>query len=992
MAQMLQSGGDDSAQKDMLTFFSTLANFNQDPMSLVELWKQLAVLKDAEQQKFFLSMVNNLVQNKQSLDGLNDLILKIQSDAKLFPILAAECAHPPYPAINTIRKWLAGNEFETKYQTFSMRPYGGRRFDFGFNRQEFDSQKLKFIGVDQSLFTANLADTLEKEIRKNRHLSVRALRQSFTELKEKNPLDKEQKLALLCVCIEMLARTTAQFDQGTPPVRISQELNTTQIMALYAMLTNPNHKLISEIDTGEGKSRIMMILAACQVAQGKTVDFMTSDMPLAERDYLAYNAFFSALGIRTSLISLNTPKQLYQKGGVNFSDNSQLLLLRNKSDINLAPFAYLEEKEEQRCLLVDEVDKFKHDKSQDSYNYASKSKKLSGFIWIYPFLVDFIRQTLEENPDTEFDVKKMKLTDKLVDFIAVHDKDDLHKSSAANLKQHHENQLITWLNAAHTALHMQVDNDYKVTENTDAKLFAVRDIDGYTRYTRKVLVLDNGRPVEGSTFSDGVHQCLCAIENQKAGKEEFVIQPENSTQRSSYPVSFMAQYEKGQIFGVSGTTRREGPSSNKAINYENYDYFRVPRQKTLLREDKKVWVAKDKTQQLEFVKRSIIEKLSRAPRWPILLICKNDQQSKEIYEALTADKELMKLVAKHTRVHGLTEKNDEFTAIAEAGEPGCLTVSTAGMFSRGVDINAAKLLVLAAYVPTLEDEIQIKGRTGRFGKPGEYRMIPDLSDPDCPLKGSTNNIHNEIDKVQKRTALNAVCREEMSKLYADFLEDTHQVFLKSLADKPKLEQLKLLEIWQKYLNDLQKDWDAQKEPLLKAIEASKKEEFTKVFNTFTTKWKISASTFIKDKKSNFNSDKANTIYDAIQNQQGFFKAKRQAIKVQRRYDPADDGQACIYSSLFAQELAILRGERALFADFHAWREGRGDLFPDLMATLRGERPLFANLRATISRLIAELKEWWANKPVETPTYDFDDEQLLSQEEEVDFTDYGMGGL
>ena len=989
LLQILQSGDDEVAQNDMLMFFALLANFNPDPMGLVSLWEKLVTLANAEQQKFFISLVNSLIQNKQSLDGLDELILKVTNDDILFQKLAAQCTHPPYPAIKTIDQWLSGDEFETKYQIFSKRPYGKRRFDFAFIRQEFDNQKVKFSESVQPLFTDDLATTFEEEIRKNRSISVQDLQKSFLALKEKDRLSNEQKQTLLCVCIEMLARTTSQFDHGVPPRLISQELNTTQIMALYAMLTNPNHKLISEIDTGEGKSRIMMILAACQVAQGKTVDFMTSDMQLAERDYLTYNAFFCALGIRTSLISLNTPKQLYQKGGVNFSDNSQLLLLRNKSDINLDPFAYLDENEEHRCLLVDEADKFQHDKSQDSFNYATKSKKLNGFIWIYPFLVDFVRQTLEENPKAEFDIQKMNLTDKFVDFIAIHDKDDMHKASIASLKNNQENQLITWLNAAYKALQMKEDNDYKVTENTEAKLFAVRDVDGYIRYTRKVLVLDNGRPVEGSTFSDGVHQCLCAIENEKAGKEAFVIPSENVTQRASYPVSFMANYEKGHIFGVSGTTRSEGPTANKAINYENYDYLRVPRQKELRREDKKVWAAKDKAQQLAFIKESILEKLRRTPPWPVLLICKNDEQSKEIYEALIADKQLMSVVANHTRVHGLTEKDDEIAAIAEAGKPGYLTVSTAGMFSRGVDINAAELLVLAAYVPTPEDEIQIKGRTGRFGKPGEYRMIPNVSDTDCHLNGRTYNIHNEINKAQKGRALKAVCHEEISKLYADFLEDTHQVFLTSLAKKPKLEQLQFLETWQKYLDNLQKDWDAQKDSLLKAIETNKKEEFATLFETFTEKWKTNIGVFIKDEKSNFNADKANITYDALKNQQQFFKAKRQPIKVQRSYDRADDGQACIYSSLFAQTRATLRGDRAFFADIQARKEGRGALFPDLMATLRGERPLFANLRATISRLIAELKVWWANKPVVTPVFDVDEEVTFSEDTEDDVR-FGMG--
>jgi hypothetical protein len=79
--------------------------------------------------------------------------------------------------------------------------------------------------------------------------------------------------------------------------------------------------------------------------------------------------------------------------------------------------------------------------------------------------------------------------------------------------------------------------------------------------------------------------------------------------------------------------------------------------------------------------------------------------------------------------------------------------------------------------------------------------------------------------------------------------------------------------------------------------------------------------------------------------------------VLKSYDPADDGQARIYSSLFAQTIATIKGERAIFANFKAWKDARGEIFPDFKAAIRGERPLFANLRATISQLIASLKQW-----------------------------------
>ncbi len=220
-----------------------------------------------------------------------------------------------------------------------------------------------------------------------------------------------------------------------------------------------------------------------------------------------------------------------------------------------------------------------------------------------------------------------------------------------------------------------------------------------------MFVLDNGRPSVGSSFSDGVHQCLCAKANIEAGRENFVILPENETQRSSYPVTFMASYQKGATFGVSGTTRSAAPKSSKEINYEGYDYLSVPREKKLLREDKNTWLAKDQDQQILFLKQAIKEKLRNGR--PTLLICKDDNQSRELHEALIADNELMSLIQKVQHVHGLTESKDEKEAINNAGLERVITISTAGMFGRGVDINADHLFVVAAYVPTLEDEQQI---------------------------------------------------------------------------------------------------------------------------------------------------------------------------------------------------------------------------------------------------------------------------------------------
>jgi hypothetical protein len=235
---------------------------------------------------------------------------------------------------------------------------------------------------------------------------------------------------------------------------------------------------------------------------------------------------------------------------------------------------------------------------------------------------------------------------------------------------------------------------------------------------------------------------------------------------------------------------------------------------------------------------------------------------------------------------------------------------------------------------------------------------------DYSIRGGYN-IDNEIDRIQKNMALQAVNQEEITKLYACFLENMHQNFLENYTTTAETDQLNLLlESWKAYLSEVQKDWDIERVKLLSLIEQHDKEQqFADGFSQFASKWEKELTTAVnKENSVSFSSDKPTMVYSAVTQQQSFFKETKRPIKTQKEYDVSDDGQARIYSTLFAQERAVLRGERCWFADFHAWQEGRGSLFPDFMATLRGERPIFATLRAFIADLIAELKAWMVQKP------------------------------
>lgn len=915
---------------------------------MLDLLKTINGLEVSEQ-RFFMFLMTRLLNSEQSVENFNELVELCRSDKDKMALMQTHCQTPPYATIEELYEWLESDKFVEKHEAFGLSPFGHRNERHMFNRKHYAKQSKLFTGVEQDLFTPQQGVLFERQLKDNRTKSMAELRQAISDLQAKSSFDDKDIPQLLTTVIEVLARTAHQHDDNSPSGKSSQELNSTQVMAAFAMLQTGQHhdRIINQVDTGEGKSRLMMVMSACKAIQGKTVDFMTSNMALAERDYFTYQEFFDALNIPTGLIGLNTPPQLYRKGGVNFTDNSNLILLRNKSDIDLTPYDYRDDKPDNQCLMLDEEDKFVHDRSSHAFNYAAKSKKLSGFIWVYPLLVQFMKEQMAKDESLSEDAQ----ADAFLKYVPLHDSDQLHQASLANLKDKNPEQLKVWLKSAKTALKLTKDVDYAITSADDDKLVAVRNVEGLTCYTRQVLVLDNGRPLEGSNFSDGVHQCLCAIENQNAGKEAFVILPENETQRTIYTHPFLNNYQ--QVYGVSGSTRADAPMANSLINQGGWQYMITPREKPLRRDEKRVLAAKDAQQQLTFIKDEMIE-ACRNNR-PFLLVCRDDKQSQSIYAVLQQDDKLQKLVQNWQHIHSLSTSDEEKQAVENGGKPGCVTISSVGMFSRGVDIRAENLRVRASFIPTFEDEIQIKGRTGRFGKPGDYRMLINLKDEETPIDGNTYNIEANVYAAQNKMALNASVEERTSSMYADFLEQVHQAFIKHFDETPVSEKGDMLQKWQVFLDTMQKDWELNRRDIRKALEEENLEQFEERFSAFTKKWRHQMrEELVASAAIPINPASAKNCFNSLQAHRGFFaeqQKKSKQIKTKWSYDKADDGQATIYQMPFAETIATLTGERPLFANTRAWLDGRGVLFPNLRATLNGDRPLFADLRAFISLLI-----------------------------------------
>ena len=126
-------------------------------------------------------------------------------------------------------------------------------------------------------------------------------------------LTTDEKIERIAILAELLYRSKGGDADDLKEIKgNSFELNTVQYLTVLAYLKTGGH-ITAEMATGEGKSRTMMLALACQVSLGKTVDFVTADMQLAERDYLEYQAFFKIIGAETSLIYSTSAPKSYKK-------------------------------------------------------------------------------------------------------------------------------------------------------------------------------------------------------------------------------------------------------------------------------------------------------------------------------------------------------------------------------------------------------------------------------------------------------------------------------------------------------------------------------------------------------------------------------------------------------------------------------------------------------------------------------------------------------
>ena len=282
-------------------------------------------------------------------------------------------------------------------------------------------------------------------------------------------------------------------------------------------------------------------------------------------------------------------------------------------------------------------------------------------------------------------------------------------------------------------LHMErSDRIHAINQLLRAYSLYEKDIE-YIVQEGKVLIVDEhtGRVLHGRRFSDGLHQALEA-------KEQVVIEKETQTMATITIQNYFRMYSK--LAGMTGTAVTE---AQELMEIYKLDVVEIPTNQPIIRGDNDDLVYRTKREKYNAVIEKIQELMHKGQ--PILV------GTTSVEESETLARMLKRAKIPHN-VLNAKQHQKEAEIITRAGQKSAVTIST-NMAGRGTDIKLGEgvkelggLYILGTgRHESRRIDLQLRGRSGRQGDPGESIFFLSLEDDLMRLFGS-----DRIAKVMDR--------------------------------------------------------------------------------------------------------------------------------------------------------------------------------------------------------------------------------------------------
>ncbi|CAF1332837.1 unnamed protein product [Adineta steineri] len=647
-----------------------------------------------------------------------------------------------------------------------------------------------------------------------------------------NCVSQYEKIAVVKRAVEI----TSKF----PPREI-------QLLSVLIMLNSEKDKgRLAQINTGEGKTTIVAMLAAIKALEGHQVDIVTSSPELATPQAIQQKEFYQQFNLTVShnghdLIDI---KKRYNADIVyGAAGNFQGDILRDE-------YSKLGTRNGRKCdvAIVDEVDSMLIDGKNHIVMLSSPMpamdhlEPLLAAIWIQ---IGELAKCIEDingisyyvdQPDifNEDGTKKSDLIEHLSPINGT--KEDFIKTCT----EKHIRKVIRDIE------HLPDEEDKKIPEKypeikipkhlrqlvVESQLTKWIDSAIYAKYRCKNeqhYILRDGKiaPVDASNtgivqanmhWNDGLHQFL----QMKHGAK---ISAESLTTNFLSNVTYFRRYGSN-IYGLTGTLGSEN-AQKLLSNIYNVDNVIIPPFKKKQYQELTPIIVNNENDWYENIVQSSINKLNNGRG--VLIISKYIEEVNEIKNRL--------IKAGYDEARIKTYKTeDESKTVEEEMTPGKIIIAT-NIAGRGTDIRANKieinggLHVLVTFLPPNERvEQQNVGRTSRTGNKGsgQFILLQKNEDNYLKLKEIRNReeeigIHTAEKEIEKVTIKDAIF-EEFCKLLTEIggnvtlknnpehkiqiraVEDRFGIWLKlQQATTTKEEMLNTFEIFrQKILSDNEK--------------------------------------------------------------------------------------------------------------------------------------------------------------------------------------------
>ncbi|MEO1075192.1 MAG: preprotein translocase subunit SecA, partial [Bacteroidota bacterium] len=269
---------------------------------------------------------------------------------------------------------------------------------------------------------------------------------------------------------------------------------------------------------------------------------------------------------------------------------------------------------------------------------------------------------------------------------------------------------------------------YSRYSNRSERIHAVNQLlRAYTLYEKDIeyIVQDNkvqivdthtGRVLSGRRYSDGLHQAIEA-------KENVTVQAATQTYATITLQNYFRMYAK--LAGMTGTAETEAEEFSKIYGL---DVTVIPTNKPIARDDRDDLIFRTKRAKYKAVIDRIQELNENGQ--PVLVGTTSVDVSEALSRMLTRNK------IAHNVLNAKADRASlESEIVAQAGQPGAVTIAT-NMAGRGTDIKLGPGVLDAGGLAILGTErhesrridLQLRGRAGRQGDPGESQFYISLED------------------------------------------------------------------------------------------------------------------------------------------------------------------------------------------------------------------------------------------------------------------------